>query len=234
MLWQDENKSKNEYVVPDDIVDISFHILCKQVPTTHAWELSQALYSVLPWLKQEQSAGIHQIHGATTGNGWERPADGETIHLSKRTRMSIRLPKLRIDDVNQLVGKVLDIAGHKLEVGEASVKKLSPFSTIFSRYVVVPEGADEDTFVQWLVDELKTRDIHIRKLLCGIGHTIATPEADFEVRSVMIADLDKPTSIAIQQSGIGPNRHFGCGIFMPHKGISAVGEAEDKSHFSGT
>jgi len=234
MLWQDDNKHSNEYVVPDDIVDISYSIDCKQVPTTHAWELSRALYKVLPWLEQEESVAIHQIHGATTGNGWERPPDGEIIHLSKRTRLSIRLPKHRIDDARRLVGAVLDISGNKLEVGAASVRKLSPLGTIFSRYVAVPEDADEDAFVQWLIDELKRRDIRIRKLLCGIGHRIQTPEAVIETRSVMIADLDKASSIEIQQLGIGPSRHFGCGIFMPHKGISAVGETENKSHFSGT
>jgi len=234
MLWQDENKTKDEYVIPDDIVDISYSIRCKQLPTTHAWELSQALYHALPWLQQEQTAGIHQIHGATSGNGWLRPPDGEIMHLSKRTRLSIRIPSQRIDDANRLVGQELDIAGYQLEVGTASVKKLSPLATIFSRYVVVPDGADEEAFVQWVVDELKSRDIHIRKLLCGIGHTITLPGTAIETRSVMIADLDKPDSISIQQQGIGPNRHFGCGIFMPHKGIRAVGETEEKSHFSGT
>jgi hypothetical protein len=50
----------------------------------------------------------------------------------------------------------------------------------------------------------------------------------------MIADLDKSSSLALQEAGIGPHRHFGCGIFVPHKGIKAVGETEDKSHFSGS
>jgi len=74
----------------------------------------------------------------------------------------------------------------------------------------------------------------VRKLLCGIEHTISTPDGDIETRSVMIADLDKAASLSLQQTGVGPGRHLGCGIFLPHKGIRAVGETEDKSHFTGT
>lgn len=233
MLWEDENK-KTEYVATDDVVDLSFKIRCCQLPTMHAWELSQALLDVLPWLADEQQAGIHQIHGATSGNGWERPPDGELIHLSKRTRMELRVPKNRTDDAMMLVGKVLDIAGHTLEVGEPSVKSLIPLNTIFSRYVEVPEGLDEDAFMEWAVSEIRQLDIRPRKMLCGIAHNIHTPEREIETRSLMIADLDKPSSIKLQEQGIGPDRHLGCGIFMPHKGISAVGETEEKSHFSGT
>ena len=70
--------------------------------------------------------------------------------------------------------------------------------------------------------------------LCGIGHEIHTLDGAVETRSLMIADLDKPTSIQLQEQGVGPLRHFGCGIFLPHKGIRAVGAEEDRSHFSGT
>ena len=92
----------------------------------------------------------------------------------------------------------------------------------------------EDDFLQWVVGELDARDIQVRKLLCGIGHAVEANGEQIETRSLMIADLDKPTSIALQEVGIGPHRHLGCGIFIPHKGIKAVGETEDKSHFSGS
>ena len=233
MLW-DENEKKVEFVLPDNVVDLSFKITCKQLPTTHAWELSQAMHGILPWLLDEPEVGIHQIHGATTGNGWERPPDGELIHLSKRTRMSLRVPRPRVEDTMAIVGKKMDVAGYELEIGTVTEKPLNPLSTLFSRYVVVPEGLDEDGFMQWAIDELAKRDIELRKMLCGIGHIIHTPNKSFETRSLMMADLDKQTSISLQEQGIGEHRHLGCGIFMPHKGISAVGEAEEKSHFSGT
>ena len=232
MLW-DDNEKKADYVVPDNVVDLFYKIDCKQIPTMHAWELSQALFEVLPWLADESEAAIQQIHGATTGNGWERPSDDEIMHLSKRTRMHLRVPKHRLDDAALLTGKVLDIAGYTVTVGEAMVKPLSPVPTLFARYVVVPEALDEEGFIEWVVSEFERRDIKLRKVLCGISHTVRTPDRNIETRSLMIADLDKALSIALQEQGVGPDRCLGCGIFIPHKGIKAVGETEDKSHFSG-
>lgn len=234
MLWEDEDKQKVEDSVADDVVDLSFSINCRQIPTTHAYELARALYEVMPWLLNEPEIGIHQIHGAATGNGWERPPDGELMHLSRRAKMHLRVPRDKIDDAMCLSGETLDIAGYPVEVGTASVKLLNPIQTIFSRYIIGPEGLDEEQFIAWLVDTLKQRDIQVRKMLCGIEHTISTPEGDIETRSVMIADLDRASSLSLQETGVGPGRHLGCGIFLPHKGIRAVGETEDKSHFTGT
>jgi CRISPR-associated protein Cas6 len=233
MLWED-NEQKAEYEVPDNVVDLYYKIDCKQIPTMHAWELSQALLEVFPWLIEEPEMAIQQIHGATTGNGWERPSDDEIMHLSKRTRMHLRVPKHRVDDALLLTGKALDIAGYTVNVGEALVKKLSPISTLFARYVVVPEVLDENDFIEWVVNEFKRRDIKLRKVLCGISHTICTPDRSIETRSLMVADLDKVTSVALQEQGVGSERHLGCGVFLPHKGVKAVGETEDKEHFSGT
>lgn len=233
MYWQEDDK-KNDRSTSDKVVDLSYKITCKQIPTCHAWELSEALYQALPWMKDEPEIGVHQIHGATSGNGWERPPDGELIHLSKRTRMQLRVPTSRIDDAGKLVGKTLDVAGYEVTVGSMTTKKIDPFSTIFSRYIAVPSVMSEDDFLHWVVDDLKSRDISVRKLLCGIGHEFEANGEKIETRSLMVADLDKSASIALQEVGVGPHRHFGCGIFVPHKGIKAVGETEDKSHFSGS
>jgi CRISPR-associated protein Cas6 len=233
MFWQEDSK-KDDVSTSDKVVDLSYKIDCRQIPTCHAWELSQALYEVLPWLQDEPEAGIHQIHGAASGNGWQRPADGELIHLPKRARMNLRVPMSRIDDAKELVGKTLDVMGHMLNVGQMSTKPIGPLSTIFSRYIVVPEGKSEDAFLSWVHSELQARDIQARKLLCGIGHEFEANGETIETRSLMIADLDKASSIALQEIGVGPHRHLGCGIFVPHKGIKAVGESEDKSHFTGS
>jgi hypothetical protein len=205
MYWQEDDK-KDDISTSDKVVDLHYKIDCKQIPTSHAWELSQALYQVLPWIKDEPEVGVHQIHGATSGNGWERPPDGELIYLSKRTRMQLRVPASRIEDAGELVGKTLDVAGHSVAVGKMTTKSIDPFS----------------------------RGMQPRKLLCGMGHTVEVNGERIETRSLMIADLDKVSSVALQEVGIGPHRHFGCGIFIPHKGIKAVGETEDKSHFTGS
>lgn len=232
MLWEDEPQNQ-EYVVPDNVVDLYFKIDCRQLPVSHASELYQALCKLLPWLPDEPEVGVHRIHGATSGNGWERPADDGLLHLSKRSRMTLRVPSHRINDASQLVGQRFEIAGNNIKVGEVTRKLLMPQVVIFARYVAMERGMDENEFLQWVLDEFKQRNIKVRKMLCGIGHTIRTGDTEVETRSLMLADLDKPTSIALQERGVGPLRHFGCGIFLPHKGIRAVGEEEDRSHFTG-
>ena len=81
MFWQEDNK-KDTITSSDKVVDLSYKLDCKQVPTRHACELAQALYEVLPWLKDEPEVGIHQIHGDTSGNGWERPPYGCLLYTS--------------------------------------------------------------------------------------------------------------------------------------------------------
>lgn len=232
MYWQEDDK-KDVITTSEKVVDVSYRIDCRQIPASHAWELSQAIYATLPWIKEDLEVGIHQIHGAASGNGWERPPDDELICLSKRTRMQLRIPIDRLHDADALTGKTLDIAGHKIIVGKMQRKPIEPITTLFSRYIVSEAGWSEDDFLQWVVAELGKRNIVARKLLCGIGHIIEANGESIETRSLMIADLDKPTSIALQEVGIGLHRHLGCGLFIPHKGIKAVGDTEDKSHFSG-
>lgn len=233
MFWQEDDK-KDDVSTSEKVVDLHFKIDCNLIPTCHAWELAQALCQVLPWIKHEPEVGIHQIHGATSANGWERPPDGELIYLSKRTRMQLRVPISRIEDASELVGKTLDIAGHAVIVGKMTRKPIEPFTTLFARYVVASADMSEDDFLQMLVDDLKSRGMQPRKLLCGMRHEFNANGKKVETRSLMIADLDTASSVALQEIGIGSHRHFGCGIFVPHKGIKAVVETENKSHFSGS
>jgi hypothetical protein len=38
----------------------------------------------------------------------------------------------------------------------------------------------------------------------------------------MLADLTAEESLRLQQHGLGPGRYFGCGLFIPCKGIKTV------------
>ena len=97
MFWQDESGDRQDFVVPDNIVDVLYAIECRCLPLDHAHALSQALLNALPWLPNEPQAGIHLIHVAESGNGWYRPEDpdNEVLVVSRRTRMALRLPKER-------------------------------------------------------------------------------------------------------------------------------------------
>ncbi len=229
MYWNDETEKQPEYVVPDDVVDIAFKVDCPTLPLDHAHALSTQVLRVLPWLADEPHAGIHLIHGAASGNGWYRPdySAHELLHLSRRTRMRLRVPGHRLDDAQRLIGQTLDIDGHPLTPGAVSVSRLSSLPTLFSRYVIDAGGADENAFLEQAAAGLQAIGIPCRKLMAGISHTMQFPEGPLHTRSLMVAELDPEQSVRLQQQGLGEGRMFGCGLFLPHKGIKAVDDSRD-------
>ena len=61
--------------------------------------------------------------------------------------------------------------------------------------------------------------------LVGKARRSVGREGEWRGFSLMIAGLDAPTSLRLQHRGIGGERGRGCGIFVPHKSVAAVGEA---------
>lgn len=224
MYWNDEKDKTPGFVIPDDVVDLAYKIGCPTIPLDHAHSLSSALLEALPWLSEEEYAGIHLIHGAASGNGWFRPEDteNELLHLSRRTRMRLRIPKHRLPEAQALSGETLDIDGHSLEIGKSDVFQLSSLPTLFSRYVITREELDETQFLEEVAEQLMALDIPCRKMLGGITHTMNFADGPVFTRSLMVADLEPEQSVHLQQVGIGEGRTRGCGLFLPHKGIEAV------------
>ncbi len=233
MFWQDQEDEKQQFVVPDNVVDLSFKVQCKELPLDHAHALSQTIQQALPWFADESLAGMHLIHGAESGNGWIRPQEPDAIlSLSKRTRFMLRLPKHRVEDASKLAGQELNVAGNRLILSTPNQKPLSVLTTIFARYVVI-QGMedsleDEEAFLNQAAEMLRKEGIQVKKMMSGRTHVLQMPEKDLFTRSLMIDGLKIEESIYLQQHGLGDGRLVGCGLFMPHKGIAAVGEAQQK------
>lgn len=227
MLWHD-TETDPQPQVDDSIIDLLFALRCKSLPVDHAYALSRALLEAVPWLAEEPGAAIHTIHVAGSQNGWERPVHGVEQQLlpSRRTKLGIRIPKARHWDLKAaLEGQTLEVAGTTLTLGEAKERPLSAEKTLFARYVVAEPQEEEDRFLQRIASELGIRGIKLHKALCGKTLALSTPSGPLLTRSLMLAELSLPNSIALQQRGIGAHQTMGCGIFLPHKGIEAVGRA---------
>ena len=226
MYWSDP-ADESAFVVPDDIVDVGFRLNCQSLPVDHAYALANSLFDALPWLREEQHAGIHRIHTGVTAHGWQQPGGlaGDVLHLSKRTQLFLRIPKTRIPEAESLSGRTLHVAQDRLRIGAAKIRSLSPLTTLFARYTVVPDGADEAELSQFIVDNATLMGVTINKLLCGLPYTIATPGSLINTRSVLLADLNPSDSVTLQQRGIGPERLLGCGLFVPYKAIDATTRA---------
>ena len=219
MYWEIDEKEE-EYRVPDDVVDLAFTIECRSLPVDHAWQLSQAVAEHLPWLGREAGSGLHLIHGAESGNGWERPDDpNEPIYLSRRTPLMLRVPKEREADAARLTGKVLTVHGNSITVGKSKRRLLSDSASLYARHAVLPKANDEEALIQQTVAEIQAHGVQFKKVLVGRSSELQTPNGVLHVASLLIADLTKPDAVRLQQLGIGKHKEMGCGLFIAHKTV---------------
>ena len=223
MYWTEETEQEHKAEVPEDVVDLVYKIECACVPNDHAWELHRALLELMPWLADDPRSGIHLIHGAESMNGWNRPDEPDAlIHLSKRSKMKLRVPAERVEDAQAIAGNAIEIAGNYLKIKSASIKPFSFHDVQFARHVIEDAGMTEDDFLEYAVIELKKLNIRPKKLLSGKSQVFAVPDGDITTRSLLVADLEQTEAIRLQEEGIGDGRLLGCGLFVPYKGIKAV------------
>ncbi len=222
MFWQEDE----EFVLDDAVVDCLFDLKGVAIPVDHGHVLSAEIIRYLPWFSHHEHAGLHLIF-IGSGNGWERPESGE-MYISRRTKLILRLPKDKVEEAARVLkGVELNLDGHQLVVGKSKVKLLSTLTTLNARYVIADPNLDEDAFSQYVADEMLKMGVRIKRLLCGKSAEFQTPEGSMLVRSVMLADLSPEDSVLLQKKGIGPGRHMGCGIFIPHKGIESVSTKQE-------
>lgn len=223
MYWEENKQDEYSSAVSDEIVDLAYSITCKSLPVDHAYALSEAMAKALPWFVEDEYVGLHTIHVAESGNGWFRPDEKNALlHPSRRTKLVLRVTRNRIDDANELIGKILDISGCPLQIDGVMVRPLSTITTIFSRYVVADRNDDEQQFLSSVMAELNGLGIKPKKMLCGKEKIISIPAKTLLTRSLMIADISVDDSVTLQQKGLGEHRKLGCGLFIPHKGINEV------------
>ncbi len=221
--WQEDTRSADAYVVPGDVVDVVYRMRCSELPVDHIHALCTALQAALPWLQSEAGAGVHPLYGAESGNGWQRPqAPDATLHLSRRTRLRLRLPAQRLTDAQALVGCTLQVAERGLTVGDSSVKQLTDSDTLFARYVASQHAGDEARFLAEAAAQLRDMDVADTRMMAGRLHTLRTPEGPIHARTLMVAGLSPAQSVRLQQKGLGSRRAFCCGVFVAHRGIEPV------------
>jgi CRISPR-associated protein Cas6 len=214
----------------DDVVDAVFAIECRSLPVDHAFALSAAIQAALPWFADEPQAGLHTVHGAASGAGWQRP-EGEDamLQLSHRTRLVLRLPENRLADAAALTGRTLDIAGFPMRVGQLSPRPLLRIASLFSRSVIFEDAADEPAFVVAAIEALRALGVEVSAMLCGRNVTLATPQRTYRTRSLMVTVATPAQSLALQRQGLGEARKLGCGLFIPHKDVGDLRSRADQS-----
>jgi CRISPR-associated protein Cas6 len=212
----------------DDVVDAVFAIECRSLPVDHAFALSEAIQAALPWFAEEPLAGLHTVHGAASGAGWQRPEGGDALlQLSRRTRLVLRLPANRLADAGALAGRTLEVAGWPMRVGRLSPRPLVRIASLFSRSVIFEDAADEPWFLAAAAEALRALGVEASTMLCGRDVTLATPERAYRTRSLMVTVATPAQSLALQRQGLGEARKLGCGLFIPHKDVGDLRSRSD-------
>ena len=225
--WQDDEQVKKPEQ-SDRVVDLNFKLDCPCLHVDHTAALHNAIHGALPWFREHPLSGMHLVHVAGSQNGWMRPEEpDELLHLSHRTRLTLRVAMEMIEEAHALSGQTLDIAGNRMQIGKATQKPVRASDILFSRHVISADKDDENEFMQTVAEELKQLDIRFRKLLPGKQLNLRGPEGIVKTRSLMVADLDLEDSLTLQEQGLGEGRTYGCGLFIHHKGIKAVAKPEE-------
>jgi CRISPR-associated protein Cas6 len=199
--------------VSGEIVDLVFPLHGRAVRLDYADALWRTLLARLPWLAEEPSVGVHPLAGVSAGD--------HELYLTRRARLTLRLPAGRVDAAGALAGSRIDLGG-EVEIGVGSVKPLSPIKTLYSSFVTVGTEVEAE-FLAACEAHLAAAGIPAQ-LVCGKAHVGRGQEGDWHGFSLMLFGLTVDDSLRMQREGLGGERKRGCGIFIPHKSVAPLRE----------
>lgn len=228
MFWSDKEDAKDAYRVPEDVFDLVFKMRGTSLAIDHAFALSEALQTQLG-AEICNKIGVHGVGMAGTGNGWNRPdhADAE-LPLPRRARMAIRVHSDQADAVAAMTDRALQLGSQEITVGESTVRKLSTMGTLHARAVRCERDQSEADFLTHASGLLRAMDIRVSKMMCGKSGEIRTDGETLFTRALLVADLEPEEAVVLQRQGLGDGRLLGCGLFVPHRGIDPVYNAQEQ------
>jgi len=194
-------------------VDVVFELAGTSVPAEYAWPLWRALVVRLPWLEDDAGAGVHPLRVAPTGYG--------LALLARRARLALRLRRERATASLALAGATLDVAGSALVVGGGVERPLWPWATLYARQVVTG-SADATAFEQEAAGRLVAMGIGCESI-SGLRRTLLAGGREIVAFGLALNNVKRADSLRLQCEGIGTERALGCGLFVPHKSMAAVG-----------
>ncbi|MBI3901851.1 MAG: type I-MYXAN CRISPR-associated protein Cas6/Cmx6 [Nitrosomonadales bacterium] len=193
-----------------DMVDMVFDLRGGLVPADYAFALWDEAAYILPWLEAEETAGMLPLRGSVSGTDWLLP---------QRAKLVLRLPVGVASKAVALSGQELALGSCMLQVGKGKERPLQAYTTLHAQMV---ESADEEErFLADMEEQLRALEVSC-KWICGKRHSVSGAGRSLDGYSLVLHDLKPEASLQVQRAGLGGNRRFGCGVFVPYKDISGL------------
>ncbi len=193
-----------------EITDIVFDLEGNFLPEGYGALLWKELVLALPWLENQNPAGILPIKGASSGKG---------LLLPRRAKLALRIPAEFFRNALDLEGKTIEVGESTLKIGRGKERRIEAYPTLNSHFVV--SEMDETDFLHDAEEKMGELGIAC-KLICGKHQALKYGTETLSGYSLVAYDLKPPGSIRLQHSGLGSHRHIGCGFFVPHKTIAGL------------
>ena len=195
------------------MIDMVFDLEGGTLPAAYRFALWAALLRHVPNLTEEKLVGVLPLRSTENSQG---------MLLAKRAKLVLRIPTTLVEPVAaSLTGQQLDIAGSAMRVGSAKTRPILPYPTIHAQ--LVTGSNDEVLFVENIREQMGELGV-AGKLICGKRLTINGGQRSIHGYSLVLHDLKPEASLQLQYAGLGDERQFGCGIFVPYKVITGLSE----------
>jgi CRISPR-associated protein Cas6 len=192
------------------MIDVVFELSGGTLPVTYPYALWNELVRLIPLLGDNQDVGVIPLRMAESNEG---------MLLPKRAKLVLRLPQELVDVVSGLAQKQIQVAGSELHLGSCKTRPIQHYSTLHAQLVTGAE--DEVAFVAEVEAALAALGVKA-KLICGQHRILADIGRTISGYSLVLHDLTPEASLRVQYAGLGKERRFGCGVFIPYKVISSL------------
>lgn len=196
-----------------DMIDMVFDLEGGTLPAAYRFALWTALLRLVPQLAEEKLVGVLPLRSTVNSQG---------MLLAKRAKLVMRMPTTLAESAaSSLTGQQLDIAGSTMHVGAAKTRTIQPYPTIHAQ--LVTGSSDEVLFVEDISKQMAELGV-TGKLICGKHLSVSGGQRSIHGYSLVLHDLKPEASLQLQYAGLGDDRQFGCGIFVPYKVITGLSE----------
>lgn len=183
------------------------------LPATYRFALWVALLRHVPRLAEEKRVGVLPLRSTVNSQG---------MLLAKRAKLVMRMPATLAESAaSSLTGQRLDIDGSTMRLGDVKKRPIQPYPTIHAQ--LVTGSSDEVLFVEDIRKQMGELGV-TGKLICGKRLTVNGGQRSIHGYSLVLHDLKPDASLQLQYAGLGDDREFGCGIFVPYKVITGLSE----------